>query len=46
MLLIPYLKIARFNLKIARFTLHNKSFLNNLLRYGKDENKKGKVSLL
>ena len=34
------------HLKIARFTWHNKSFLKNLLRHGKDENKKGNVSLL
>ena len=30
----------------AKFTLHTKHFLKDLLRHGKDENKRGKVQLL
>ena len=34
------------HLKSAGFTLHRKSFLKDLLRHGKHENKRGKVLLL
>ena len=36
-----YYSIA--HLKSARFNLHRKFSLKDLLRHGKDENKKGKV---
>ena len=34
------------HLKSARFTLHAKSFLQDLLRHEKQEKKRGKVRLL